>query len=42
MTAVDDALREAADYGLLALGEIVRETIYQRIERPRQAKREED
>jgi len=40
-TALDDALREATDYGLLALGEIVRETIYQRIERTHQVKRKE-
>ena len=40
-TALDDALREATDYGLLALGEIVRETIYQRIERTHQVRREE-
>jgi len=40
-TALDDALREATDYGLLALGEIVRDTIYQRIESTRQVKREQ-
>lgn len=40
-TALDDALREASDQGLLVLGEIVRETIYQRIERTHQVKREE-
>jgi hypothetical protein len=39
--ALDDALRQASDYGLLALGEIVRETIYQRIERTHQVQRDE-
>lgn len=39
--ALDDALREASDYGLLVLGEIVRETIYQRIESTHQVRREE-
>jgi len=40
-SAIDDALREATDYGLLALGEIVRDTIYQRIERTHQVERKE-
>jgi hypothetical protein len=35
------ALAEATDYGLLALGEIVRATIYERIERNYQVKRDE-
>jgi hypothetical protein len=35
------ALLEATDYGLLALGEIVRDTIYQRIERTHQVTRDE-
>jgi hypothetical protein len=38
---LDGALREATDYGLLALGEIVRATIYERIERKHRVKREE-
>lgn len=40
-TALDDALREASDHGLLVLGEVVRTTIYQRIERTHQVRREE-
>ena len=40
-TALDDALREASDHGLLVLGEVVREAIYQRIERTHHVKREE-
>jgi hypothetical protein len=40
-TAFDDALREASDHGLLVLGEVVRETIYQRIEKTHHVKREE-
>ena len=40
-TVLDDALREASDHGLLVLGEVMRETIYQRIERTHQVRREE-
>lgn len=40
-SALDDALRDASDNGLLVLGEIVRETIYQRIERTHQVRHEE-
>jgi len=40
-TALDEALREATDHGLLALGEMVREAIYQRIERTHQVRRDE-
>jgi hypothetical protein len=39
--STDDALREAIDYGLLALGEIVREAIYERIEMTHHVKRGE-
>ena len=36
-----EALLEAVDYGLMVLGEIVRQAIYQRIESTRQVKREQ-
>jgi len=39
--AIKRALLDAVDYGLLALGEIVRATIYERIERSYQVRREE-
>lgn len=38
---LDHALREATDYGLLALGETARQTIYERAENKYQVKREE-
>lgn len=40
-TTIEDAMFHATDHGLLALGEIVRDTIYQRIERTYQVKRNE-
>ena len=40
-TTIEDAMFQATDYGLLALGEIVRDTIYQRIERTYQVKHNE-
>jgi hypothetical protein len=39
--SVRSALLDAVDYGLLALGEIVRDTIYQCIEESHQVRREE-
>jgi hypothetical protein len=40
-TTIEDAMFQATDHGLLALGEIVRETIYHRLESTCQVKREE-
>jgi hypothetical protein len=40
-TTIGDEMVQAADHGLLVLGEIVREAIYERIERTHQVKREE-
>jgi KaiC/GvpD/RAD55 family RecA-like ATPase len=40
-TSVEDALLQAVDSGLLALGEIVRDTLYDRFDKKYQLKREE-
>ena len=41
VTSIEDALLHAIDNGLSALGEIVRDTIYDRFDRKYQLKREE-
>ena len=40
-TELEEALLEATDHGLLALGEIVRQTIYERAERSYEVKKDE-